>query len=316
MNVLVTGASGFVGRATCACLAARGHGVIPALRGARDMAGARRVGEVGPATTWGAALDGADAVVHLAARVHRMADAEGDPLAAYRRVNTAGTLNLARQAAVAGIRRFVFVSSIKVNGEGRTEPYTESDPAAPMDAYAVSKWEAEQGLREIEAATGMRVVILRPPLIYGPGVGANFLRLMRSVEKGWPLPFGRVENRRSLLYLGNLTDALSACLEHSAAAGKTFLLCDGEDVSSAELVRRLARAMNRPARLLPLPTAWLRVAGRLPGRGAEMDRILGSLTVDSSLIRRDLGWRPPFSMAQGLELTVGHFLRQGGHALP
>jgi nucleoside-diphosphate-sugar epimerase len=314
MKVFVTGANGFVGRATCATLAARGYDAVPAVRSPRGLLGERVVGEVGPTTELSAALLGVDAVVHLAARVHLMRDAAGDPLAAYRRVNTAGTLNLARQAAAAGIRRFVFVSSIKVNGEGRSDPYSESDLPEPLDAYAISKWEAEQGLREIEAATGMQVVILRPPLVYGPAVGANFLRLMQTVAKGWPLPFGRVDNRRSLLYLGNLTDAIRICLEHEAAAGRTYLLCDGEDVSSAELVRRLARAMQRPPRLLPVPPAWLRVAGGLLGRSAEVARLLGSLTVDGGLIRRELGWQPPYSLAQGLELTVDHFLQEVGHA--
>lgn len=312
MRILVTGASGFVGRALCETLTQIGHEIVPAVRVPKGIHAERVVGQIDASTNWQAALEGVQAVVHLAARVHVMQDAASDPLAAFRSVNTDGSLNLARQCAAAGAKRFTFISSIKVNGEGRELPYAESDLPSPQDAYAISKWEAEQGLREIEAATGMEVVILRPPLVYGPGVGANFLRLMRMVEKRRPLPFGRVENRRSLLYLGNFTDAIRLCLEHPAAAGKTFLLSDGEDVSSAELVRRLARAMNRPARLLPVPTSWLRMAGALAGRSSEMDRLLGSLAVDSSQIRQELGWRPQFSMEDGLGRTVAYFLRHIG----
>ncbi|MDP2786965.1 MAG: SDR family oxidoreductase [Pseudomonadota bacterium] len=312
MNLLITGASGFIGGALCETLIRAGYDVVPAVREARGMPNERVVGEIGPDTDWCEALRGAQAVVHLAARVHVMRDEASDPLDAFRSVNTEGTLNLARQCAAAGVRRFVFISSVKVNGEGRESAYTESDLPAPQDAYAISKWEAEQGLREIESATGLEVVILRPPLVYGPGVGANFLRLMRSVEKGWPLPFGRVENRRSLLYLGNFTDAIRLCLEHPVAAGKTFLLSDGEDVSSAALVRRMARAMNRPARLLPVPVSWLRTAGALVGRSADMERLLGSLTVNSTQIRRELGWRPPFSLEEGLRHAVAYFLRHIG----
>jgi nucleoside-diphosphate-sugar epimerase len=314
MKVLITGATGFVGGALREVMARAGFDVLAAVRApcAKPDAipNAHIVGDIGPETDWSAALSGVEVVVHLAARAHVMRDTADDPLAAFRTVNREGTLNLARQAASAGGKRFIFISSIKVNGEGRESPYTEFDLPAPQDAYAISKWEAELGLREIESATGMDVVILRPPLVYGPGVGANFLRLMRSVERGWPMPFGRVDNRRSLIYLGNFTDAIRVCLDHPVAAGKTFLVSDGEDVSSADLIRRLALAMHQPARLLPLPPAWLRAAGALLGRGAEMDRLLGSLCVDNSKIRRELGWRPPFTLDEGLSQTVEHYLRQ------
>lgn len=314
MKVLITGATGFVGGALRKVMARAGFDVLAAVRApyakSDAIPNAYLVGDIGPETDWSAALSGVEAVVHLAARVHVMRDSADDPLAAFRAVNRAGTLNLARQAASAGGKRFIFISSIKVNGEGHASPYTEFDPPAPQDAYAISKWEAELGLREIESATGMDVVILRPPLVYGPGVGANFLRLMRSVERGWPMPFGRVDNRRSLLYLGNLTDAIRLCLDHPAAAGKTFLVSDGEDVSSADLIRRVALAMHRPSRLLPLPPAWLRAVGTLFGRGAEVDRLLGSLCVDNSKIRRELGWRPPFTLDEGLRQTVEHYLHQ------
>jgi len=301
-RVLVTGSNGFVGRSLCPALGAAGFTVRRAVRGG-SLPGTTAVGEIGPDTDWHTALADCDSVVHLAARVHVMRDDAADPLAAFRAVNTEGTLNLARQAAAAGVRRLVFVSSIKVNGEGRAAPYTEADPAAPRDAYACSKWEAEQGLWAIAATTGMEVAILRPPLVYGPGVGANFLRILRWVARGWPLPLARVDNRRSLLYLGNLADAIRVCLEHPAAAGKTYLVSDGEDVSTPELIHRLALALGRPARLLALPSAWLRLAAAVSWRGAEIDRLLGSLALDTGAIRRDLDWRPPYTLDQGLTAT-------------
>ncbi len=202
------------------------------------------------------------------------------------------------------MKRFIFISTIKVNGEGRDTAYRETDVPAPEDAYAISKWEAEQGLQRIARETGLEVVILRPPLVYGPGVKANFLRLMRTVEKGWPLPLGAVRNRRSLLYLGNFVDAIRACVEHPAAAGQTFLLDDGEPVSTPELIRALARAMDRPARLLAVPVAALEFAGALLGKRAAVARLTGSLYVDSSAIRSRLGWTPPHTMQQGLVATV------------
>jgi nucleoside-diphosphate-sugar epimerase len=323
MKVLVTGASGFVGQALCDALTARGAGIIRAMRTPRGTANEAMVGNIDASTDWRAALAGCDAVVHLAARVHVMHDTSTDPLAEFRAVNTAGTLHLARQSAQAGARRFVYLSSIKVNGEGATlspgrpprlrlspqgggesKPYTEHDAPAPEDAYAISKWEAEQGLRDIERASGMQVAILRPPLVYGPGVKANFESLMRLVARGVPLPLGAVYNRRSLIYLGNLVSAIEACLDHPDAGGKTFLVSDGEDVSTPELIRRLARAMGKPARLIPVPVALLRAAARLAGKSAQADRVLGSLAVDSSALRETLGWRPPFTLDEGLAQTV------------
>lgn len=302
MTVLVTGANGFIGQALCPALAAAGFVVRRAVRGGSTPE-AFAVGDIGPNTDWRAALAGCGAVVHLAARVHVMREATADTEAAFHAVNCEGTLNLARQAAAAGVRRFVFVSSIKVNGEGRAAPYHEADAAAPRDAYARSKWAAEQGLWEISRETGLEGVVLRPPLVYGPGVGANFQRLLGWVARGWPLPFGRVDNRRSLLFVGNLADAIRACLSHPAAAGKTYLVSDGEDVSTPELLRRLAGALGRPARLSPVPPSWLAWVANLLGRGADLDRLLGSLAVDSGAIRRDLAWRPPHTLNQGLAET-------------
>jgi len=304
MKTLVTGATGFVGQALLAELRARHHGVVPVVRTAVPDEHAVSVGDIDGATDWHDALAGVEAVVHLAARVHVMHDTATDPLALYRATNTDATLNLARQAARAGVGRFVFVSSVKVNGEGRDAPHRETDAAAPEDAYAISKWGAEQGLRRIARETGLEVVVLRPPLVYGPGVKANFLRLMRLVDKGWPLPLGAVENRRSLVYLGNFVDAIRLCVEHPAAAGQTFLIDDGQPVSTPELVRAVARAMGRSARLLPAPAGMLEFAGALIGKRAAVARLTGSLWVDSSLIRARLGWTPPYSMAEGLAETV------------
>lgn len=303
-RVLVTGATGFVGRALCDKLTACGRKVIPAVRRAADMPNEVVVGDIGPLTEWRVALAGCDAVVHLAARVHVMNDTVQDPLALYRATNTDATLNLARQAAQTGVKRFVFISTIKVNGEGCDTPYRETDAPAPEDAYAISKWEAEQGLHRIAQETGLEVVILRPPLVYGPGVKANFLRLLRTVKRGWPLPFGAIRNRRSLLYLGNFVDAIRVSVEHPAAAGQTFLIDDGQPVSTPELVRAVAHTMGRPARVLAVPVGVLEFAGVLLGRRAAVARLTGSLWVNSGLIRSRLDWVPPYSMAAGLAETV------------
>jgi nucleoside-diphosphate-sugar epimerase len=310
-RVLVTGANGFVGRALCRHLLTMGMAVRGAVRDAQVPLpeGVERVlvGDLGPETEWRQALDRTAGVVHLAARVHLMQDDATDPLAAYRQVNTAGTLNLAREAAAAGVRRFVFLSSIKVNGEGRDQPYSESDPPAPADPYGQSKWEAEQGLRQIAAQTGLEVAILRPPLVYGPGVGANFLRLIRWVHGGAPLPLAAVRNRRSLVYVENLASAIAACLSAPAAAGKTFLVADGAPVSTAELVAALARALGVADRSWPLPPAILRLAGKLTGRSVEVGRLLDSLALDDSALRQELDWRPPCTMDEGLRLTAEWF---------
>lgn len=306
----MTGASGFVGRELCPELLRQGHSVRGAFRqdgnGLTPVEGVDHVvvGSIDASTDWHSALAGCDAVVHLAARVHMMRESAQDPLAVYREINTEATLNLARQAAQAGVRRFVFISTVKVNGEGRDEPYCETDMPAPENAYAISKWEAELGLSGVAQETGLEVVILRPPLVYGPGVKANFLRLMHIVQRGWPLPLGAIRNRRSLLYLGNFVDAIRLCVEHPAAAGQTFLLDDGQAVSTPELIRAVARAMGRPARLLAVPVGMLEFVGALLGKRAAVARLAGSLYVDSSTIRSSLGWKPPFSMEAGLAATV------------
>ena len=315
--ILVTGANGFVGRALMAELAARKSSV----RGAVRRSGAILpdcecvvVGDVNEKTDWHDALAGATAVVHLAARAHITHETAEDSLAAFRAVNTEGTLNLAWQAAQAGIRRFVFVSTIKVNGEGREAPYTEVDVPAPEDAYAVSKWEAEQGLRKIADQTGMEIVALRAPLVYGPGVGANFLRLLTAIDAGWPLPLGGIVNCRSLIYLGNLVDAIIVSLSHPNAANKLFLLSDFEDVSTTELIRRLAAALDVKPRLFALPRAWIRQAAIVLDKRRAVDRLWGSLFIDSSNIQRELDWLPPFSMDIGLAETAKWYRRVRGDA--
>ena len=304
MKILVSGANGFVGRALCRHLKKHGHAVVPAVRNASGIVDEVVVGNIDGATDWQLALSGCDSVVHLAARVHVINDTAQNPLALYRTANTEATLNLARQAAAAGIKRFVFISTIKVNGEGGEAPYRETDVPVPEEAYAISKWEAEQGLQRIAAETGLEVVILRPPLVYGPGVKANFLKLLQTVKRGWPLPLGAIRNQRSLLFIGNFVDAIRLCVEHPAAAGQTFLLDDGQAVSTPELVRAVARAMGRPSRLLAVPVGLLRFAGTLLGKRAAVDRLTGSLYVDSSAIRSRLGWVPPYLFTAGLSATV------------
>jgi len=235
-------------------------------------------------------------------------DGAGRAAEPYRRVNVEGTMALARQAADVGVQRFVFVSTVKVNGERRDSPYSERDIADPHDAYGQSKWEAEQGLRDLERETGMAVTIVRPPLVYGPGVRANFLKLMELVQRRIPLPLKSVQNRLSLIYVGNLVDALARCLDHPAAAGQTYLVSDGEDISTPDLVRSLATAMRVRPNLLPVPASLLRLAAKLVGKTDVVDRLIGSLTVDSRAIRTQLGWAPPVPLQQGLSATVADYL--------
>lgn len=310
--ILVTGTTGFVGGALVMRLAADPacKGVVAAVRRKAEVQteGIRQVqvGDLLPTTDWSMALQGIDAVVHCAARVHVMKDDVTDPLQAYREVNVNGTLNLARQAAQAGVGRFLYVSSIKVNGEATqsSRPFTADDVPAPLDPYGVSKLEAEQGLRNIEAQTSMEVVIVRPPLVYGPGVRANFASMMRLVAREIPLPLGAIHNARSLVALDNLVDLLVTCLRHPAAAGQTFLVSDGEDVSTTELLRRTARAMSKKALLLPVPVFMLELCAVLLGKRALAQRLCGSLQLDIAKTRRLLGWTPTLTLDQGLKKAV------------
>lgn len=316
-SILVTGATGFVGRPLCEQLLLNGFNVRGSVWIAETPtnlpAGAQHVpiASIGPDTNWTTALTGIDTVIHLAARVHVMDETSGDPLTAYRLVNVAGTERLARQAAAAGVRRLVFLSSVKVHGEESVAPYAEENSPAPQDPYGVSKLEAENVLRKIAVETGLEVVIIRPPLVYGSGVKANFRNLLKIVERGIPLPLAGINNARSLIYLGNLIDAIMTCSTHPQAAGQTFLVSDGEDVSTPQLIRQLAAALDRPVRLLPFPLSLMRLAGKLTGKSMAVDRLLGSLVVDSSKIRRELGWKPPFTMAEGLAETAKWFRDRG-----
>lgn len=314
-RVLVTGANGFVGRAVCAEAKAGGFAVGAITRSAYslpDRIDSFLVGSMDERTDWRAALAGADIVIHLAARVHVMSDTATDPLDAFRRVNVRGTLNLARQAAAAGVQRFVFVSSVKVNGEA-TRPghaFQADDAPAPLDAYGISKMEAEQGLREIALETGMEVVIIRPPLVYGPGVKANFSAMMRWLGRGVPLPLGAIDNRRSMVALDNLVDLILTCIDHPAAANQTFLVSDGEDLSTTQLLQRMGRALGKPARLIPVPPALLKLGAALLGKPAIAQRLCGSLQVDISKTQQLLGWAPPLSVDEGLKRAAEGYLRE------
>lgn len=308
--ILVTGGTGFVGSALLKQLLKDG---LEARSSARSSLSAELKGvqyhqirDMTASTDWNAALNGVQAVVHCAARVHVMQDDATDPLQAYREVNVNGTLNLASQAAKAGVGRFVFVSSIKVNGEATQpgKPFSADDAPSPLDHYGMSKLEAEQGLRDIEAQTGMEVVIVRPPLVYGPGVKANFAAMMRWVARGTPLPLGAIHNARSMVALDNLVDLLVTCLKHPASAGQTFLVSDGEDVSTTELLRRTAQAMGKTASLLPVPTFLLESGAALLGKRDVAQRLCGSLQVDIEKTRRLLDWKPPLTLDQGLKKAV------------
>jgi nucleoside-diphosphate-sugar epimerase len=300
-TIAVTGASGFVGSALVAQLAARKFNVHQVPRSSVEIAGTQ-------------------CVIHCAARAHIMRDEALDPLTEYRRVNVQGTLNLARQAAVVGVKRFVFLSSVKVNGEstdGLPRPFGArndgvGDEPRPEDAYGLSKWEAEQGLWEIASQTGMEVVVVRPPLVYGPGVKGNFARLVDLVRSGVPLPLAAVNNRRSFIGLDNLVDLLIRCVDHPKAAGQTLLISDGQDLSTPELLRMIANAMGRPARLFPVPVPLLRLAGRVFGRQNEVDRLVGSLQVDSSATYELLGWTPAMSVEEGVGRMVRGYLAGRG----
>jgi len=303
--ILVTGATGFVGRALMRDLASRGMAYRGASR--RQGTGHVVVGDMTGDTDWSAALAGAEIVIHLAARTHVLNETATDPLAAYRAVNVDATLNLARQAARAGVRQFVFLSSVKVNGERTLPgyPFRESDPPRPEDGYGISKREAEDGLLELAGETGMAGTVLRPPLVYGPGVKANFASLVRLSTTGLPLPFGAVRNERSLVYVGNLTDAIIRVLDQPAAAGQVFLVADAERPSIGALVTEIAAAAGKPARRFSVPPSWISAALKFLGRGAMAERLLGSLTVDTGKIHSLLGWTPPSSLQDGLRATLG-----------
>lgn len=306
MRIAVTGANGFVGTALLNVLRNHGHEVVPCVRRRGVLAGALAVGEISSETDWSRVLPSCDVVIHLAARVHVMRDMASDPIEAYRVTNVDGTLALARQAAIAGVKRFIFLSSVKVLGEltmpGR--PFAATDVPAPQDAYGASKLEAEVALREIATQTGLELVIIRPPLVYGTGVKANFLALMRAVGRGVPMPLAALDNRRSLLALDNLVDLIAVCARHPAAAGQTLLVSDGEDLSTPELIRRLGHAMGRTARLFWVPVWLLWLAATLLGKRAVMLRLAGNMQVDIAATRERLDWTPPITIDEGLRRAV------------
>ena len=312
-TLVVTGANGFVGRVVSEEAAFRGCAVRPVVRDARHVAALPGDVTVVPdllrAADHRTLFSGADAVIHLAARVHVMKETASDPLTEFRLVNVQVTEAIARAAAAHGTKRFVYVSSIKVNGEETSgRGFRPDDPAAPQDAYGISKWEAERALKRIATDTGLEVTIIRPPLVYGPRVGGNFLRLLKLVARRVPLPFGGIPNHRSMIYNRNLAHALLACALHPKAAGKTFLVSDGEDLSIGELIRRMANALGTTARLLPVPPAIIDFAGRFTGMSGEIRRLTSSLTVDDTLTRAELEWAPPFAVDDGLAETARWFM--------
>lgn len=314
MKILVTGASGFVGNFVCTELSRLNHNVVRTYRAQQDIPFGMKsvfINSLENDVNWSNALEAVDIVIHLAARVHVMHEFVIDPLAEFRKVNVKGTLLLAIQSAKAGIKRFIFISSVKVNGELTSlgKPFTENDPVNPQDAYALSKFEAEQGLLKIAQQTGMQVVIIRPPLVYGPGVKANFASMIRTLKRRLPLPFGKIYNKRSFLYIDNLVSLIVRCIDHPAAANQIFLISDGVDLSTTELLLECAGALGVKAKLLPIPQRWIEVGAKLVGRHNMVQRLCGNLQVDISKANDLLGWTPPVSVKEGLKITAQSLIK-------
>jgi len=309
MHILITGANGFIGTKLCKKLLSENftvHGAVRPGKASLLPEGVKVVyiKSIDGDTEWKNILEDIHTVVHLAAQVHVIKDSASNPFAEYRKINVMGSERLAQTAAKCGVKRFVFMSSVKVNGEENVRAYNEGDTPFPKDSYGISKMIAENRLREIASKTGMELVILRPPLVYGPGVKANFLNLIKTVHKGRPLPLSKVYNRRSFIYIENLVDAVITCIEHPGAAGQTYFVSDDEDISTPDLIRKIAFALNKPLRIFPFPRLLLFTIGKIIGKGSSVERLIGSLTVDISKIRQELGWKPTVTMSRGLQETA------------
>jgi nucleoside-diphosphate-sugar epimerase len=311
LQVLVTGATGLVGEAVVfRLLLDKRYTPVAAVRATTRLSGLCRIVPFDLELPTGMPeLRGIDVIVHCAARVHVMNEKGADGLAAFRKINVEGTVRLARRAAECGVKRFIFISSIKVNGEGtpRNKTFKATDLPAPVDAYGISKREAEDAIRQVCEETGMELVVIRPPLVYGPGVKANFLSMVRWLDRGIPLPLGAIDNRRSLVAIGNLTDLVLTCIDHPAAAGEIFLVSDGEDLSTTQLLRRTALALGTSARLLPVPAGLLQAAASMVGKSGIAERLCGNLQVDIQRTCELLGWRPPINTEKALRQTVEHY---------
>lgn len=313
MRVLITGARGFVGKELTQRLISEGHEIYAAVRSGQPATPSVHdvlVSNETTATEWQSTLRNIDVVFHLAARVHVMKDNSADPLAAYLQDNVQFTIELAKHAAAAGVKRFVFISSIKVNGEStNTKAFTEIDKPDPQDPYGISKLHAEVSLLAVGSDTGMEVVILRPPLVYGPGVKANFRSLLQAADRMVPLPLSCISNTRSLIYVGNLVDALILCATHVAAKNQLFLVCDETSISTPQLIKNIAFALGRPCMLFPFPLSTLRWGAKLIRKGAFLDRLTQSLMIDNTKIRKLLNWKPPYTMEQGLKTTAEAYIQ-------
>ena len=309
-KILLTGASGFIGRNLYRLLLSKKFDVIPTSSREINKSGWVLFNLNNVQSNLTEYFESVDVVIHTAARVHVMQDLSIDPLLEFRKANTLGTINIARQAAIAGVKRFIYISSIKVNGEVASvdAPFTETDEPSPNEPYSISKYEAECGLFSIASETGMEVVIIRPPLVYGPDVKANFLNMMKWLNKGIPLPLGSIHNKRSLVALDNLVDLILTCIDHPAAANQVFLVSDGEDLSTTELLNRVAISLGEKPRLLPINQQLLELSLSLIGKKSLAQRLCGSLQVDISKAKKLLNWTPPVSVDEGLRKTARHFL--------